>query len=83
MSSSPVPSGRGHITIPLGRAQAKPLQSIQVYQTEEALNLDLQFQDGIALELVFRVGLRASATLLEYRNGDSRVLRRIKPKLGQ
>ncbi len=80
MSSSPVPSGHGHAVIPLDGAQGKPLQSLQIYQTEEVLNLDLQFQDGMALELVFRVGFHASATLLEYSNGDARVLKRIKPR---
>ncbi len=56
---------------------SNPFRSIR---TEEALNLDLQFDDGIALELIFRVGFQASVTLLEYRNGDARVLKRIKPR---
>ncbi len=75
-----VPSGHGLADIPLGQVEGKPLQSLQFYQTEDALNLDLQFQDGISLELIFRVGFRASARLLEFRNGDSRVLKNLKPK---
>ncbi len=80
MPCSLVSSGDGHAVIPLHGAQGKALQSIQTYQMEEALALDLQFQDGMALELVFRVGFKASGTLLEYVNGDARVLKRIKPK---
>ncbi len=59
MSSCPVFSGSSPAVVSLDRAQGKPLQSLQVYQTEDALNLDLQFDDGIALELIFRVGFRA------------------------
>ncbi len=80
MSSCPIFSGSSPAVVPLDRAQGKPLQSLEVYQTEEALSLDLQFDDGIALELIFRVGFQASATLLEYTNGDGRVLQRIKPR---
>jgi len=75
-----VPSGHGLADIPLGQVEGKPLQSLEFYQTEDALNLDLQFQGGISLELIFRVGFQASARLLEFRNGDSRVLRTLKPK---
>jgi len=75
-----VPSGHGFAEIPLGQVEGKPLQSLQFYQTEDALNLDLQFLDGISLELIFRVGFQVSARLLEFKNGDSRVLKTLKPK---
>ncbi len=75
-----VPSGHGLADIPLGQVEGKPLQSLQFFQTEDALNLDLQFQGGISLELIFRVGIQASARLLEFRNGGSRVLKNLKPK---
>ena len=75
-----VPFGYGLADIPLGQVEGKPLQSLQFYQTEDALNLDLQFLGGISLELIFRVGFQASARLLEFRDGDSRVLRTLKPK---
>jgi hypothetical protein len=75
-----VPSEHGLADIPLGQVEGKPLQSLQFYQTEDALNLDLQFQGGISLELIFRVGFHASARLLEFRNGNSRILKALKPK---
>jgi hypothetical protein len=75
-----VPYGHGLADIPLGQVEGKPLQSLQFFQTEDALNLDLQFQGGISLELIFRVGIQASARLLEFRNGGSRVLKNLKPK---
>jgi hypothetical protein len=78
MSSYPIPSEHGLVDVALDRAQGKPLQSLQVYQTEEMLNLDLRFEDGLEIELIFRVGFQASAKLLEYRNGDAHVLKRMK-----
>lgn len=48
--------GRGAV-IPLSPAKGKSLHSIEVYQDEEALRLDLQFRSGLSLELSFRVGL--------------------------
>ena len=80
MPRSLVPSGHGLAEIPLGQVEGKPLQSLQYFQTEDALNLDLQFQGGISLELIFRFGFQASARLLEFRDGDSRVLRTLKVK---
>ena len=75
-----IPSGHSLAEIPLGQVEGKPLQSLQYFQTEDALNLDLQFLGGISLELIFRVGFQASARLLEFRDGDSRVLKTLKPK---
>ena len=80
MPRSLVPSGHGLAEIPLGQVEGKPLQSLQFYQTEDALNLDLQFLGGISLELIFRFGFQASARLLEFRNGNSRILKALKPK---
>jgi hypothetical protein len=75
-----VPSERGVADISLGQVAGKSIQSLQFYQTEDALNLDVQFQDGISLELIFRVGFQASARLLEFTNGDSRVIKNLKLK---
>jgi hypothetical protein len=79
MPTQPVPAGNGHIAIPLANVKGKALHNIHVYQYEEALNLDLQFADGLSLELIFRVGFQASANLLEYKQGNSRILKRLKP----
>ncbi len=81
MSGSPVPFGQGYAEIPLGRSEGKPIKSIHVYQLEEALNIDLEFEDKSMLEMIFRIGVRASVKLLENRDGDYRVRQRIKPKL--
>jgi hypothetical protein len=81
MSGSPVPFGHGYAEIPLGRSQGKPIKSIHVYQLEEALNVDLEFEDKSMLEMIFRIGVRASVKLLENRDGDYHVRQRIKPKL--
>ncbi len=72
--------GSNPSTIPLGRLKGMPLQAIEVYQTEESLNLDIRFQDGHVLDLMFRVGFHASGIVLKWENGDSQVLRRIKPQ---
>jgi len=45
MPSYPVPSKDGYAVIPLGPAQGKPVKSIHVYQDDEALNIDLGFED--------------------------------------
>lgn len=66
--------------IPLGRAKGTPLHTISAYQSEETLNLDLQFEDGHCLELVFRIGLQASGTLVKWVNGNSEVVERVLPR---
>ena len=81
MSGSPVPFGHGYAEIPLGRTEGKPIKSIHVYQLEEALNIDLEFEDKSMLEMIFRLGIRASVKLLENRGGDYHVRQNIKPKL--
>ncbi len=78
MPSYSVPSGHGYAEIPLAPAERKPLKSVQVYQSEESLNVDLEFEDDSMLEMFFRVGFRASVKLLDYQDGSYRVRRRIK-----
>jgi hypothetical protein len=78
MSTYRIHSGHG-AAVPLGLAKGKSLHSVEVYQNEDTLSMNLQFQDGLALELTFRVGFRASATLLRYANGDSEVIEKIRP----
>ena len=80
MPGYPVPSGRGHAEIRLDRNERKPVKSVHVYQTEEALNVDFEFEDESLLEMIFRVGFSASVKLLENRKGDYVIRRRIKPK---
>jgi hypothetical protein len=79
MSTHPVPAGAGRIAIPVSHVQGKALLDIHVYQSEETLNLNLQFEEGLSIELFFRVGFQASAKVLEYKDGNSRVLKRLKP----
>jgi hypothetical protein len=81
MSGFPVPFGHGSAEIPLGRSEGKPIKSIHVYQLEEALNIDLEFEDKSMLEMIFRIGMRASVKLLENKDGDYLVSQRVKPKL--
>ena len=81
MSGFPVPFGHGYAEIPLGRSEGKPIKSIHVYQLEEALNIDLEFEDKSMLEMIFRIGMRASVKLLENKDGDYLVRQRIKRKL--
>ena len=80
MPSYPVPSGDGYADVPLGRAQGKPIKSIHIYQDEEAVNIDLEFEDKSLLEMIFRVGFRSTITLLENKDGDYHIRKRIKPK---
>lgn len=58
MSNRVVPSGEGHLAIPLDSLHSKLLDSIQIYQTQEVLTLDLRFEDGLALELLFSLGFK-------------------------
>jgi hypothetical protein len=80
MSGTPVPSGHGYVEIPLSRTERKPVKSVHVYQSEEALNVDLEFEDKSMLEMIFRVGFTASVKLLEDQGGDYKIRRKIKPK---
>ena len=78
MSSYSVPSGHGYMEIPLDSAEK--LKSVQVYQMEESLNVNLEFDDDSRLELIFSVGFQTSAQLLKCHEGDYRVAKTIKPK---
>jgi len=83
MSTRVVPSGKGHLAIPLNSLHGKSLDSIQVYQTEEVLTLDLRFEDGLALELLFCLGFKASANMLRYVNGDAVAVQKLNLKQGK
>ena len=80
MPSYRVPSNDGYSVIPLGDAEGKPVKSINIYQDDEALNVDLEFDDDSMLEMIFRVGFRSTINLLENRGGDYHIRKRIKPK---
>jgi len=80
MPSFIVPSGDGHVEIPLGRYSGKRIKSLQVYQTEESLNLDLIFEDKSMLEMIFEVGFHGSLKLYENRQGDYHLVEKIKPR---
>jgi hypothetical protein len=81
MADSAVPFGDGYVEIPLSPAERKPIKTLHVYQLEEALNIDLEFDDNSMLEMVFRIGVRASVKLLDNKDGDYHVRRTIKPRL--
>ena len=75
-----VPSGHGYIEIPLTGAERKSLKSVQVYQDCEALNVDLEFEDNSMLEMSFHTGFAASVKLLDYKDGNYLLRRRIRPR---
>ncbi len=60
----------------LTEGQGKTLRSIEISQPGEALNLDIHFEDNTMLELFLRTGFRASATLIEDRDGTLEILKR-------
>ena len=80
MPSYSVPFGNGYAEIPLDLARRKALKSVQIYQAQEALNVDLEFEDDTMLEMIFRVGFQSSARLLDYQDGNYTVRKRIKPR---
>jgi hypothetical protein len=79
MPKSTVPSGRTGGAFTLTEVRGKVVDSIKVYQMEEALTLDIDFNDNTTLEIIARVGFRASASLLDFKDGNSTVLKRIRP----
>jgi len=79
MPKSTVPSGRTGGAFMLTEVRGKVVDSIKVYQMEDALNLDIEFNDSTTLEIIARVGFRASANLLEFKGGNSTVLKNIRP----
>lgn len=74
-----VPSNDGYSVIPLDDAEGKPIKSIHVYQDDEALNIDLEFEDKSILEMIFRTGFRATLKLSDYDGGNYILRRTIKP----
>ena len=80
MPHTPVPSGHGYIEVPLIGSAGKPLKSVQVHQDGEELNIDLEFVDDAMLEMSFRTGFAASVNLLDYRDGNYHLRKRVKPK---
>ena len=81
MPTQKVPFGKGYSVIPLDRSTQNPLKAIHVFQFEESLNVDLKFEDDTSLELILRVGFSVSVTHLEYKDGDSRVIKMIKSRV--
>lgn len=79
MPNSTVPSGRSGGAFTITEVRGKVVDSIKVYQMEDALNLDIDFNDNTSLEIIARVGFRASANLLQFKGGNSRVLKNIRP----
>ena len=80
MSGSPVPSGQGYVEVALSVAERKPLKSIQVHQSGETLNVDLEFEDDSMMEMVFRVSFQGSIQMLGYKDGNYHLRKRIKLK---
>jgi hypothetical protein len=79
MPKSKVPSGRAGGAFAVTEVRGKVVDSIKIYQMEDALNLDIDFNDNTTLEIITRVGFRASANLLELKGGNSSVLKNIRP----
>ncbi|MBW4028771.1 MAG: hypothetical protein HIU93_15485 [Acidobacteria bacterium] len=50
------------------------LQAIRGYRDEEFLNLDLGFENGLALQMSFAVAYRQQIRLIQWANGNSRIL---------
>jgi hypothetical protein len=53
--------------------------SISIRMTKR-LNIDLEFEDKSMLEMIFRVGFRSTINLLENKDGNYHLRKRIKPK---
>ncbi|WP_433971410.1 hypothetical protein [Tunturiibacter lichenicola] len=68
--------------------QADPSNLSHVYRDEEALNLELEFEfefefefeDKSILEMIFRVSFRSTINLLEDKDGNYHLRKRIEPK---
>jgi len=54
--------------------------SIQIYQDDEALNIDLEFEDKSMLEMIFRAGFRATLKLSDYKEGNYILWSTIRPR---
>ncbi len=79
LKRSLVPSDSARASIPLGRAEGKPLKTIEVCQYEDSLDIDVQFEDDHVLELTFHVGFQATARLIKWDKGNSRVVQNLRP----
>ncbi len=55
-------------------ARGKILQKVHVSQDEGTLSIDLQLQDGLGIELTFPVSYRSNVSLVQWVNGDSRLI---------
>jgi hypothetical protein len=67
------------VEIPLGQAKGKAIKSVRVYQDQEALNIDLEFEDRSMLEMICRAGFHTLIKLLEGPDGGYHVVDNIKP----
>jgi hypothetical protein len=79
MPKSTVPSGRSGRAFTLKEVRGKEVEAVKVYQMEDELNIDVDFNDNTTLEIIARVGFRASANLLEFKAGNSTVLKNFRP----
>ena len=61
------------------QVRGKVIDSVKVYQMEDALNLDIDFNDNTTLEIIARIGFQASATFLKFKGGNSAVLKSSRP----
>jgi hypothetical protein len=59
----------------------KPIQAVYVHKVAESLNIDLEFEDKSLLEMILRVGFNTFVTVLENKDGDYHVRRKIKLSL--
>jgi hypothetical protein len=55
-------------------AKGKSIESVEVSQDEGSLYLNLRLEDGLAIELSFAVAYHHNVSLVQWENGDSRVL---------
>jgi hypothetical protein len=67
MPKSTVPSGRPEGAFTLTEVRGKVVDSIKLYQMEERLNLDIDFNDNTTLEIVARSASERLRTCLSSR----------------
>lgn len=78
MPKSTVLPGRSKGAFTITEVRGKVVESIKIYQMEEALNLAIDFNDNTSLEIIARVGFQASASLVEFKGGNSTVLKNLR-----
>ncbi len=76
---SPTSQSSGNKIVLPRDIKGKTVLSLEVYQMDDALCLDLHFVDHTFLELIYRVGFRASAALHRSVDGNYEVIKRAKP----